>query len=110
MQASFCGNAWRSTLLFNLVGLIAKDATAESDLTDTPSITGSVRLCLNHYNLTPVYIGKDHDFSLLKTEFPLGKKWFKNFHISYQSGFRLFWELKKNITAVAHCAGGFGGV
>lgn len=37
--------------------------------------------------LSPIYIGKDHDFSLLKTEFPPGKKWFKNFHIKVDLGY-----------------------
>ena len=36
--------------------------------------------------LSPFYIGKSHDFSLLKTEFPPCKKWFKKLNIKVDLG------------------------
>ncbi len=37
--------------------------------------------------LSAIYIGKSHDFSILKTEFPPCKKWFKKFNIKVDLGY-----------------------
>ena len=36
------------------------------------------------------YVGKEHDFTILKNEFPPGQNWFKNYHIQLDLGFQGF--------------------
>lgn len=41
------------------------------------------------------YYGKEHDFSILKEEFPPEKKWFRNFSVQLDLGFHGFGNLYK---------------
>lgn len=45
-----------------------------------------------HY-ISCSYIGANHDFSLLKSEFPPEIPWFKNYHIQLDLGFQGFSKL-----------------
>lgn len=48
--------------------------------------------------VSKAYVGKEHDYTLLKAEFPKGTSWFKNFTVRLDSGYQGFkndYERKK---------------
>ena len=48
------------------------------------------------YYISYIYCGKEHDFSILKTEFPAAKNWFSKFTVIIDLGFQGFEKLYKS--------------